>query len=141
MSSSKREQILSAIVLAVSGAAGVDGRVYRSDPEATVREDQPCINVNWTSETQSEIATWYVERSLNVSVSILTRGDTPDVLADPIATDLYSLVMADTSLGGLAIDIEPGDTAFEVLSADQSAGKLTQEFVVKYRHSYADMTA
>lgn len=138
---SKRDQIIQRVVTVLAPTAGVNGRVYRTDPEATPRDLIPCINVGWTSEQASPETVPQLERTLTITVSVLTRGDSPDALADPIITDAHSRIMADPTLQGLAIDTKLDGASFEVVSADQSAGKLTHEYVVMFRHSYNNMNS
>lgn len=138
---SKREQIIQRVVTVLTPTTGVGGRVYRSDPEATPRDLIPCINVGWTVEQASPDTVPQLERTLTVIVSVLTRGDAPDALADPIITDAHARIMADPTMQGLAIDTKLDGASFEVVSADQSAGKLTHEYSIKFRHSYANMNS
>ena len=49
--------------------------------------------------------------------------------------------MTDPSIGGLAIDIKPSTTSFEVLEADQPAGIISNEFDIEYRSSYNNLSA
>lgn len=140
MALSKRERILAAIKTALLPTAGISSRVYRSDPEAVTLDNVPCIDIAWTSEQSSPDTVPQMERTLAVQVSVLVRGDVPDLLADPIISDAHARIMADTSLGGLAIDIRLDDASFDFVSADNTAGKLTHQYSVKFRHSYSDMT-
>lgn len=137
---SKRERILKRIAAVLAATAGISGRVYRSDPEAAARGEHPCIMLSWSAESATPETVPQTERTLSVQVEILVRGDVPDALADPIAQSAHSLLMADQQLQGNAIDIMLGDARFEFESADQTAGRLTHEYLVKYRHSYGDMT-
>jgi len=137
---SKRESIMLRLVTVLTPITGIGGRVFRADPEGADRDDIPCINLGWTAEQPSPETVPMLERTLTVQVSVLTRGDTPDALADPIIAEAHARIMADTSLQGQAIDIRLESASFEVVSADQSAGKLTHEYSIKFRHSYSDMT-
>ena len=141
VATSKRERILQAIESALSAVAGIDGRVFRTLPDANPRELQPYVALEWESEAATPLSVPQIERTLTVVVSVLVRGDVPDTLADPIAVSVHALLMADPTLGGLAIDVMLKGARFEAVSADQSAGKLTHEYDVLYRHSFADMTA
>jgi hypothetical protein len=140
MADSKREAIMKRIAAVLAGTAGVSGRVYRSEPEALDRDNHPCILLRWTNEQATPETVLQSERTLTVYVDILVRGDVPDSLADPIAQSVHALLMADPRLNGLALDTMLGDASFEYESADQTAGKLTHEYMVKFRHSWADMT-
>lgn len=137
---SKREQILKHIATLLADADGIDGRVYRSDPESIDRDNSPCILLRWTSEQAEQGTVPMSHRLMTVQVDILVRGDEPDGLADPIAQSAHTLLTSDTSLGGLALDVRLGDAQFDYTNADQVAGKLTHEYQVQYRHSYSDLT-
>ena len=139
MADSKREAIMKRIATVLAATDGVDGRIYRSDPEAVDRDNHPCVLLRWTNEQASPDTVMQTERTLVVEVSILVRGDTPDTLVDPIAQSVHELIMADAQLNGLAIDTSFGDARFEVTSADETAGKLTHEYLVKFRHNYENM--
>lgn len=140
MATSKREAIMLRLVAVLGPTTGISGRVFRAVPEGASRDDIPCINLDWSAEQPSPETVPMLERTLTVNVSVLTRGDTPDALADPIVADAHSRIMADATLNGLAIDTRLESASFEVVSADQSAGKLTHEYSIKFRHSYSDMT-
>lgn len=128
------------LVSVLTPTTGISGRVFRSDPYGNDRDDTPCINIGWSSEQPSPETVPMLERTLLVEVSVLVRGDVPDAVADPIISDAHARIMADASLSGLAIDTRLESASFEVVSADQTAGKLTHEYSVKFRHSYNNMT-
>lgn len=139
--SSKRERIVLAIVAALAATSGVSGRVYRSQADPNDRDLHPYLAVHWTSEQSSPDTVPQLERTLMVEVSAFTRTDIPDAAADPILVSAHSLLMADTSLGGLAIDTRLEDANAEIVAADMPAAKVTHTYSVKFRHSYGDMTA
>jgi hypothetical protein len=141
MADSRREAIMKQIAAVLAATAGVDGRVFRSYAEAMDRDEHPCVLVRWTSEQADPQTVPQTERRLRVEVDIMVRGDVPDQLADPIAQSVHALIMADSSLGGRAIDVMFDGASFEIASADQTAGKITHTYEVMYRHSYADMAA
>lgn len=138
---SKREQILEAINAILLTVSGVDGRVLRTQPDPNDRDYTPYISLNWDHEEFSPQTVALMERTLTVHIAVFTRGNTPDSLADPIAVDMHSKLMADTTLGGLAIDLYLNGASFEAQGADQYSGKLTHEYSVMFRHSYGDLTA
>lgn len=137
---SKREQIVQAIMNRVANVAGVGGRVYRSQADPNNRDLSPFVAVQWTSEQPAPETVPQLERVLNVEVSVYTRDDIPDQAADNILVSAHSLIMADTSLGGLAIDMRLEDANSEIIAADFPAAKVTHNYSVKFRHSYGDMT-
>lgn len=138
--SSKREQIILAVKSALEAVSGVEGRVYRSLPDPNDRDACPWIGLSWDSEINSPQTVPLLERTLTVHVGIYTRGDEPDALADPIAVDVHSKLLADPTLGGLAIDIRLTGASFDAQGADLAAGKLTHDYEIMFRHSYGDMT-
>jgi len=137
---SKREQIIQAVGTALAGVQGVGGRVYRSRADAIAREQSPCITYDWSNEEVLPQVTVFAERQVSIFVSVFVRGDEPDRLADPIISSVHAALMVDTTLGGLALDMALGTATFEYESADKTAGKLTHEYQVMFRHAYTDMT-
>lgn len=139
--SSKREKIVRAIMDALAPIPGVGGRVFRSQADPNPRELTPFISVHWTNEQRSDDTVQLMGRQLTVEVAVYTLGDVPDSLADDIVVAAHKLIMADPSLGGLAIDTMLDDASAEIIAADFPAAKVTHAYVVKFRHSYGDMTA
>ena len=74
-------------------------------------------SVSDTVEQNTSLPT--LDHSLTVRVSVIVRGDVPDNVADPTVESLHSKVMADLTVNNLAIDVQPSDTSFELLDADQ----------------------
>ena len=136
----RREQILSAITTALAGTTGVGSRIYRSRVEAFSRGESPAISlepINDTPATNTSLPT--LDWSLTVRIAVIVRGAIPDQLADPIVESLHSLVMADQGLGGLAMDIIPGSTDWQLIEADTPAGVVLCEYVVRYRTSVGSL--
>ena len=71
---------------------------------------------------------------------MVVRSQTPDTSLDPTVESLHSKIVADPTLGGLAIDVRPATVSFDVLEADQPAGIITCEYEVDYRSSYNDLS-
>lgn len=125
----------------IGDVVGVEGRVYRSQADPNPRELAPYVAVQWTSEQAAPETVPQLERLLNVEVTVYTRGDVPDALADDILVSAHGLLMVDASLGGLAIDMRLEDASAEIIAADFPAAKVTHNYSVKFRHSYGDMQA
>lgn len=139
--STRREQILSAIKAAVLPTAGVGGRVYRSRVEPLARQESPAIVIEPTGDSAEQNTSLpTLDWSLTVRVAVIVRGTVPDQLADPIVADMHSRIMADLSLGGVAIDVQPLGTDFEMMEADQAAGVISCNYLVRYRTSVADLS-
>lgn len=137
----KREQIISAIVTALAGTTDVGNRIYRSRVEPFARAESPAIVVeplNDTAQQNTSLPT--LDWSLTVRVAIIVRGNVPDQLADPIVESAHAKLMADLTLGGYAIDVQPQNVAFELVEADQPAGVISLDYLVRYRTNVADLT-
>ena len=138
--STKREQIVLAVMAALAGTVDVGTRIFRSREEALNRDEAPALAVAWEDEDPTEELSGLIEKKLTVVVSVYTRGDEPDALADPIVESVHSKIMAETTLGGLAIDVSEGGTSREGAEADQTAGFVNMRFVVWYRHQRANLS-
>ena len=137
----KREQILQAITTRLAAVPGVTS-VYRSMTEPMQREDALALCVTWASDRPGAPgSSWHIDRELEVQIGAYARGDIPDKLADPLCESAFSLLMGEPTLGGLAIDIDEGDTTLDLDSADATAGWTTLRFMVKYRTLRSSLTA
>ena len=137
----KREQILQAITTRLAAVPGVTS-VYRSMTEPMQREDALALCVTWASDRPGAPgSSWHIDRELEVQIGAYARGDIPDKLADPLCESAFSLLMGEPTLGGLAIDIDEGDTSLDLDSADATAGWTTMRFMVRYRTLRSSLTA
>lgn len=136
----KREQILAAIRTALTGTAQVSTRIYRSRVEPMARQESPAIVVEPledTAEQNTSLPT--LDWSLTVRIAVVVRANVPDQAADPIVESLHSKLMADLTLGGLAIDIQPQRVEFQTVEADQPAGVVMCDYLVRYRSSVTNL--
>jgi hypothetical protein len=137
----KREQVLTAIRTALTGTTGVGTRIYRSRVEPLARQESPAIVIEPISDqAQQNTSLPTLDWSLTVRVAIIVRGNVPDQLADPIVESAHAKLMADLTLGGYAIDVQPQNVAFELMEADQPAGVISLDYLVRYRTNVADLT-
>ena len=137
---SKRENILAAVRTALTGTSGVGTRIYRSRQEAFARDESPAIVVEPVNdqaliETSLPTLTW----NLTVRIAIIVRGSVPDQLADPIIVSAHSKLMADLTLGGYAMDIAPQGVNFDMADADQSAGVIMCDYLIRYRTTLSSL--
>jgi len=136
----KREQILAALRTALTGTAQVGTRIYRSRVEPFTRGESPAIVIEPVNDTAVQnTALPTLDWSLTVRVAIIVRGNVPDQMADPIVEDAHGKIMADLTLGGYAIDVQPQSASFELLEADQPAGVISLDYLVRYRTSITDL--
>jgi hypothetical protein len=138
----KREQVLAAIRTALTGTTGVSTRIYRSRVEPLARGETPAIVVEPISDTaQQNTSLPTLDWSLTVRVAVIVRGNIPDQVADPIVQDMHSKLMADLTLGGYAIDVQPQGVTFELAEADQPSGVIACDYVVRYRTSVTNLAS
>ena len=137
----KREQVLAAIRTALTGTTGVGTRIYRSRVEPLARQESPAIVIEPVSDTAEQNTSLpTLDWSLTVRVAIIVRGNVPDQLADPIVADAHSKIMADLTLGGYAIDVQPQSVGFDLVEADQPAGVIALDYLIRYRTSVTDLS-
>jgi hypothetical protein len=140
--STKREQILAAIATTLEGTANVGARIYRSRVEAFARNEAPALVIEPGTDSASEelVSNCKIDWRLPVLVAVYTRGAIPDQLADPIIASIHSQLMADRTLGGLAMDIFPGTVDPQMEKADQPALWTVLTYNVRYRTSVTDLS-
>jgi len=136
----RRETILAAVRTALTNTTGVSTRIYRSRVEPMARAESPAIviePVNDTAEQNTSLPT--LDWSLTVRISVIVRGAIPDQLADSTVESLHSKLMADLTLGGVAMDIRPQSVNFELVEADQPAGVISCDYLIRYRTDNANL--
>jgi hypothetical protein len=138
----KREQVLTAIRTALTGTTGVSTRIYRSRVEPLSRGESPAIVVEPVSDTAEQNTSLpTLDWSLTVRVAVIVRGNIPDQLADPIVADAHGKIMADLTLGGYAIDVQPLSVSFDFVEADQPSGVIALDYLVRYRTSVTNLAS
>jgi hypothetical protein len=137
----RREQILAQIATTLASTAGVSGRVYRSRATAVARAESPAIIVEPVTDTAQQVTSLpKLDWTLRVRIVVVSRSANSYTDADSVIESMHSLLMADLTLGGIAIDVQPVLTSFDFIDADQPAGVFSNEYDVKYRTQVADLT-
>ena len=112
----RRENVLSAVITALAGTTNVGTRIYRSRVTAFTREETPSLLVTWDADTPTQTTSLpKLDWTLDISIAVIVRGDQPDKVADPVVESLHSKIMADLTLGGVATDIIPTGTSNEAV--------------------------
>lgn len=136
----RRETILAAVRTALTGTTNVSTRIYRSRVEPMARAESPAIVVEPVSDSAEQNTSLpTLDWSLTVRVAVIVRGAIPDQVADPIIESLHAKLMADLTLGGYAIDIQPQSVNFEMVEADQPAGVISCDYLIRYRTSVTNL--
>jgi hypothetical protein len=138
----KRESILADIASSLAGTVQVGSRIYRSRVEPLARGESPAIVIEPTGDSaEYSLRLDRLDWSLTVRVAIIVRSSVPDQAADPILEDVHSKMMNDLTAGGYALDVEPRSVSFEMVEADQPAGVISMEYLVRYRTQLGDLSA
>ncbi len=130
----KRESIIRAIVLAVSGITGLP--VYRSRAEPFARGKSPALVVEPIQDIPANNVIPYLDWELQVRLSLIIRHDEPDKEGDPFVEQIHAAVLEDQSLGGLSMDIQPVSVNYEIIEADATLGIIALDFRVTYRTQF-----
>lgn len=138
MTASKGEQILAAVIAAITPTAGVASRVYRDRYEAVSRGEMPALVVLPADEEQQETVLQFLDTTLNITVDIIINGAPLSTLADPVRVSMHQLLMADRTLGGLAHSIDPNGASWDGESGE--IGILRCRFRIPFRTTAADLT-
>jgi hypothetical protein len=77
--------------------------------------------------------------TLRIRVVVISRSLIADQAADPTIESLHAKLMADLTLGGLAIDVQPAQVSFEFVEADTPAAVISCEFDIRYRTSVSSL--
>ena len=137
----KRENILAAIKTALTGTTGVGTRIYRSRVEPLSRAESPAIVIEPISDTPEQNTSLpTLDWTFRVRIVVIERATIPDQAADDTIESMHSKIMADLTLGGHAIDVQPAQTSFQLLEADQPAGVIFCEYEIRYRSEVDDLT-
>jgi len=137
----RRESILTAIATVLAGTTGVSTRIYRSRVEPLTRGESPALVIEPISDTAEQNTSLpKLDWSLTVRVSVIVRGIVPDQQADATVESLHSKMMSDLTLGGYSYDVQPVGVSFDLVEADQPAGIISCDYLVRYRTALANLT-
>ncbi len=136
----RRESILAAIASSLTGTTGVSTRIYRSRVEPITRGESPAIVVEPISDqANTDVSFCKTDWSLTVRIAVIVRGIIPDQQADATIESLHAKVMADQTVGGYAMSIEPRGVQFDMIEADQPAGVIACDYLIRYRTAVANL--
>jgi hypothetical protein len=140
LTASIREQITAAVFTKAQSTAGLGGRVYRSRVEAFSRNSTPALVVecvrNTPNPTRAGVTT--MPHELEFRFLLMLDDPIPEQAADPILVDLHDRLMLDLTLGGLSMDILPGETRWD--QEVNGVAVVTSSYLVQYRTLIKDLT-
>tara|TARA_R100000655_G_scaffold44412_3_gene81090 strand:- start:410 stop:847 length:438 start_codon:yes stop_codon:yes gene_type:complete len=142
---SKRENILDQLKTTLAGTAGgVGSRIYRERLTPITRAESPAIVLEPVSDDPSiNVSHPKCDWNFRINIAVIVRGSsttTPYEVADPICESLHAKVLADLTVGGYAIDIQPSGVTFEMIDSDQPAAVINNSFIIQYRTNIGSLT-
>jgi hypothetical protein len=137
--STKRESILVALKTSLEGITGLP--CYRSRVEPFQRQKVPALIIEPLQDKPESSVIGSFDWNLTVQVTLLVRGDEPDKVADPYIQSIHENLMADQSLGGLSMDLQPISVEYDLIEGDKPVGVILMKFVVTYRTKEKLLTA
>ena len=127
---SVRENVLAALATLAGSISGVVA--YRSREAAVARNEGAAMLIHPEEETVEYMANGLALRDMTVLFTVLTRGQFPDKVADPIAQALHAALYADQTLGGLVARVIEVGAKWEFKEANQTALALEIRYRVRY---------
>lgn len=140
MADTRREQILSRIKTNLD--AITTATVYRSRVEPLARGEVPAIILEPVNDQPND-TNFYdkLDWTMRVRVTTFVRADVPDDNSDAFTQLVHEEIMDDPTCNGLALDVTPDRTDFNMYEADVPLGVISQDFLVRYRSSRDDLTS
>lgn len=139
-----REQILLAVMAAVRAPVQALGAtLYRAPTVAISRDLCPALVVFPESESITERANDRVTRDLIVRIVALARAvppAIPETEGDRLLTAAHAALLADRTLGGLALGIREQECEWDVEDADAVAAAIPGRYCVTYRTLDTDLS-
>ena len=131
------EQIADAVVakLTVPPMSTVPAaRVFRDVMRARRATELPAVAVE-TGDEVSPVRSLITkkDRRIEIQVSFIAKGDSPYTQCDPALVESHGRIIADLSLGGLAMDILEGPTYRTRDGVDSDYGEVKKTYVIEYR--------
>jgi hypothetical protein len=148
MTTTRQEQILTAVASTLAATAGATGRIYRSRTEAYSRNESPAVSIEPGTDTAASqpVSTCYIDWTFQLVIAVFTRGEhgpgrqSADQIADPVIQSIHSLLMADRSIGGLAMDLWPISRDPQLISAEDPSMVTLLTYQVRYRSGVSDLS-
>ena len=126
---------------ALTGTVGVGTRIYRSRPDPVSRGETPAIIIEPAKDVPEQNTSLpTLDWTLRIRVVVISRSLIADQAADPTIESLHAKLMADLTLGGLSIDVQPAQVSFDFVEADVPAAVISCEFDIRYRTSVSSLT-
>jgi hypothetical protein len=147
MANSLHLQLRNAIATMLVAGGIAEGRVHKNRQLQLGTAVDSQVHVNFRRSQPEEVVVYSDhprDWTTDIEIVILARKfnsvEASDV-ADAMWVQLYGIVMADQSLGGLAAYLEPGEVAVDDVEGDTSLCKLTWIFSVQHRTDHNSISS
>ena len=137
----KQEQILAVVATKLAATSGAAGKVYRSRQEAFSRNESPAVVIEPGPDAATmAVSGCKIDWSFTLVVAVYARGMIPDQVADPLVHSIHGLLMADRTLGDLAMNVEPIGRNPQFEKGDLAAVEIELLYRITYRTSVGDLS-
>lgn len=139
--STLRETLLVALQAALANATDAKDRVYRTRRLPEVQDGLPCIVIlPEREETDASQRGHYLTHRFAFRVSVYARGEIADQAADTVCAQVHAAIMADESLGDVAMRTGPTATDWRFSDDDQDAVQVDMLYEATYTTRRASLT-
>lgn len=141
MTITRAEAITQAVFTLMGSVGGVT--LHRSRIDALSRRQAPALVVTPTgcSPSQEPVSTCRIEWDLTIDLAFYARGATAETDVSHLVAAAHALLMADRTLGGLAINVWPSAQQWERDQADEGALWHVCPYTIRHRTHQHDLTA
>lgn len=143
----RREEIMDAFFKTIHELPTVDDKnIFRSRSKAVGRQETPAVIVEPERDSALITTVPRTDWTLTMRVMIFTRALptddlTPDQKADLIIEKIHSKVMADQSLGGYSMGIEPVTVEYDFIDGDGELCITTARYTIQYKTSQENLAS
>ncbi|MGH9208203.1 MAG: hypothetical protein ACRD59_03290 [Candidatus Acidiferrales bacterium] len=150
MSTSIREQIMVALVAALSGSSGISGLTIHRERTRPIETDSlPAIMIYADDDVPKPLAQQnyrapLTERQFSLALECRAQGSgsvSPDEALDPVLVWALKAIGVDETFGGLASGVEEGRTVWSSREGDVPVASAKLSITIKYRTSRLDPTS
>lgn len=127
-----REQIVAKVILVINTAISPVA-VFRAPAEPLARNLAKAIVVDWAGEQYTPLTYDSHEIDMALRISVVARNAAAEQQADNDLVAVHSALMADRTLGGLALDILIASASKQRDDIDLPICMIAHEYSVKYR--------
>lgn len=139
--STHRENVLLAVLAALTGTTPAGAQVFRSRAEAMARSELPAIVIKPGAESVEQLARGLQRINLDIKIEIHARGNPSDAAADPVIAAAYVAMCTDQTLGGRLSRMEyKGAEEPDFEDGDDTACRIVVNYNAIYITTTGDIT-